>query len=105
MKPSGFLLALIAGMMLATASTVAEEYRIVIDAMKFAAPPHPFKAGDVIVWRNDDIFRHTATDRSSSFDIDLEPGTEARLTLAASGTFEVYCRFHPGMTMKLIVEP
>ncbi|MFD2646505.1 amicyanin [Devosia albogilva] len=103
---SGRLLpALLAGLVLLTSPALAEEYVIVIDAMKFAAPPDGLKENDVIVWRNEDIFRHTATDRGGSFDMDLEPGAEARLTLAAAGTFEVYCRYHPGMTLDLVVEP
>jgi len=98
--------AAIGAMLLLTGgSGFAAEYVIVIDAMKFAAPPADLQAGDVIIWRNEDIFRHTATDRGGSFDIDLEPGAENRLTLETAGAFEVYCRFHPGMIVSLMVEP
>lgn len=76
---------------------------VAITKMKFAPPAGPLAVGDQIVWRNQDIFRHTATARDGSFDLDLPPGEEATLTLAAAGQIEVFCRFHPGMTLVLSV--
>ena len=61
--------------------------------------------GDVIVWQNNDILRHTATARDGSFDVDLPPGTSSRLTLATAGSFAFFCKFHPGMTGTLVVVP
>jgi plastocyanin len=83
----------------------AADYQITITGMKFSSPPPELHVGDVIVWRNDDIFRHTATARDKSFDIDLPPTSEARMTVAQAGAIDFYCRFHPAMTGKLEVRP
>ncbi|MBY3332834.1 cupredoxin domain-containing protein [Rhizobium laguerreae] len=84
---------------------VASAAEITITGMKFGSPPAELHVGDVIVWRNDDIFRHTATARDKSFDIDLPPKSEGRMTVAQAGTIDFYCRFHPAMTGKLDVRP
>ncbi|MGO6969504.1 hypothetical protein [Rhizobium leguminosarum] len=47
------------------------------------------------------VFRHTATARDKSFDIDLPPKSEGRMTVAQAGAIDFYCRFHPAMTGKL----
>ena len=83
----------------------AAEYQITIASMKFSPPPSELHVGDVIVWRNDDIFRHTATARDKSFDIDLPPKSESRMTVKQAGSVAFYCRFHPAMTGTLDVRP
>jgi plastocyanin len=81
----------------------AAEYEILAKGMKFGSAPIGSKVGDVIVWRNEDIFRHTATAADKSFDIDLPPKSVRRMTLATPGVIEYYCRFHRGMVAKLDV--
>lgn len=71
--------------------------------MVFGPVPADLKIGDVVVWANDDIFRHTATARDRSFDVDLAPKARRRMKLTRPGTFAFYCRFHPGMTGRLVV--
>ena len=83
----------------------ATEYQVTIAGMKFSAPPAELHVGDVIVWRNDDIFRHTATARDKSFDIDLPPKSEGRMTISRAGAVDFYCRFHPAMAGKLDIRP
>lgn len=91
-------------LLLSMASTgAAAEYEIPIKGMKFGPAPAELKVGDVIVWRNDDMFRHTATARDGSFDIDLPPRTEKRMVVGTAGAIEYYCRFHRGMVAKLDV--
>ena len=87
------------------AAASAAEYEIVIDKMKFGVAPVDLKVGDVIVWRNDDMFRHTATARDKSFDVDLPPKKSARMTIEQAGAIDYFCRFHPGMVGKLEVRP
>lgn len=90
-------------MMAFTAS--AAEYQVTIARMKFGAPGAELHVGDVIRWRNDDIFRHTATARDKSFDVDLPPKSEGSTTLTRAGEIEFFCRFHPAMKGKLDVRP
>lgn len=98
------LLVLLATVSLAAAARAAE-YTVVIEKMKFGPVPAELHPGDVIVWQNRDIFRHTATARDKSFDVDLPAHAEVRMDVGASGTVEVYCRFHPGMKAALVITP
>ena len=84
---------------------VATDYVVVIEKMKFGPTPDNLQVGDVIVWQNKDILRHTATARDKSFDVDLPPGAEAKTTMGQAGSFAFFCRFHPGMTGTLNVSP
>lgn len=92
------------GLMLAGGAG-AEEYRIVIDKMKFGPVPAELHVGDTIVWENHDILRHTATARDKSFDVDLPAGAQASMQMTAAGDIAFFCRFHPGMTGTLKVAP
>jgi len=87
------------------APVLADEYVVTIDQMEFGDVPAELKVGDVIIWRNNDMFRHTATDRDGSFDVDLPPKAEARLVLESAGSIEFYCRLHSGMVGTLTVSP
>jgi plastocyanin len=97
----------VAGALLSILSTagMAAEYEITVAKMKFSAPPAELHVGDVIVWRNNDILRHTATARDKSFDVDLPQKSEGRLTITKAGAVDYFCRFHPAMVGKLDVQP
>jgi len=82
----------------------AARYAIEIRSMAFAAPSAHLKVGDVIHWENKDIFQHTATARSGSFDLDLAPGKSGDVSLKRPGQLDVFCRYHPNMTLRLTVE-
>ncbi|MBB5575885.1 plastocyanin [Rhizobium paranaense] len=100
-------LAVVAGLLAMMISTVAKpaEYQIAIANMKFGSPPATLHVGDVIVWHNDDIFRHTATARDGSFDIDLPAKSQGKMTIERAGPVKFYCRFHPTMTGELNAQP
>jgi plastocyanin len=83
----------------------AKVHTVVIDKMAFGPPPKRVRVGDTILWVNRDMFRHTATARDKSFDVDLPPGAEARTVLKTAGVVAYYCRFHPGMTGRVRVGP
>jgi plastocyanin len=72
---------------------------IVIAGMAFGAAPAGLRVGDSIEWVNRDIFQHTATARDGSFDLVLAPDASGRVVLKKPGRLEVYCRYHPGMTL------
>ena len=81
----------------------AARYVIEIKDIAFGPAPRHQKVGDTIVWRNNDMFRHTATAKPG-FDLHLAPGAEGEVTLQKSGVLNVICRYHPNMTMRLAVE-
>lgn len=103
-------LALAAALVLAGASGAAVQaapaprtFTIAMDRMAFGPAPAGLKAGDVIVWENRDIFRHTATARDGAFNVDLPPKAKARTVLRRGGRIAYYCKYHPGMTGQLVV--
>lgn len=107
-RPTRLAGALLAALLLAPAlagAAVAAEHTIIIEKMSFGSLPEDLKVGDTVVWQNKDIFAHTATARDESFDVDLPAGAEGRMELTAEGSFDFFCRYHPGMTGTLVVSP
>lgn len=102
MRP--LLLALALFVPLASAS-MAAEYTVVVSDMKFGPVPAELHTGDTIVWQNDDIFRHTATARDGSFNVDLPAKASATMVVGAPGSVDFFCKFHPGMTGTLVIAP
>ncbi len=95
-------------LVLALASAVpagakAAHYVVQVKDMAFGPAPAHLKVGDTIEWQNHDIFRHSATAGTGAFDLDLPPDGHGQVTLRKAGTFKVYCRFHPTMTLRLTV--
>jgi plastocyanin len=80
----------------APAAEAPHTYTVVIDKMKFGALPAEIQQGDIIVWDNRDMFRHSATDKGV-FDIDLPAGKSVRMRATKTGTFPFVCKYHPGM--------
>jgi plastocyanin len=99
---AGFL-----GFALAVAGTAAfaTDYTVVVEKMKFGPLPAELHPGDTIIWQNKDIFRHSATARDQSFDVDLPANTEARMVVGAAGSVDFFCKFHPGMMGTLVISP
>jgi plastocyanin len=85
------------------AAAAPRTHVVVIDAMKFGAMPSGVHAGDRIVWVNKDLFRHTATAKDGSFDIDLPAGARGTIIVKKTGAIAILCRFHPGMRAMLKV--
>ena len=84
----------------AAANTV---HTIIIDKMKFGPAPAGLRSGDTIIWVNRDMFKHSATARDKSFNIELPPGASGKTVIRHSGTIAFYCVYHPGMTGSLSV--
>src|SRR3569833_2961818 len=83
----------------------AEAARHVIEIRNMAfgpVPPH-LKVGDTILWRNADMFRHTATAKPG-FDLDLAPVALGVVTLIIAVSLYVIFRYHPNMSMRLAGE-
>jgi plastocyanin len=78
-------------------------HTITIDQLAFSPKVTTAKPGDVIVWVNKDILRHSATDPKGAFDVDLPAGTSAKTVLKQAGSIKFVCRYHPGMTGTLSV--
>ena len=81
----------------APATAAPAVHTVVIDKMKFGPVPAGLRAGDVILWVNRDMFRHSATARDGAFNVDLPPGTSGRTTVTRKGAIPFFCKYHPGM--------
>ena len=77
-------------------------HRILMANMRFGPVPEGIKAGDVILWVNRDMVRHTASARDGSFDVDLPARQSRRMTVRRAGSIAFYCRYHPGMRGVLV---
>ncbi|HET9355831.1 MAG TPA: hypothetical protein VFO42_06670 [Sphingomicrobium sp.] len=84
------------------AAAAPRTHTVVIDKMKFGTMPNGVRAGDVIIWQNRDMFRHSAT-ANGKFDVDLPAGKTVRMRVSASGAFPLLCKYHPGMKAVLKV--
>lgn len=65
------------------------------------------RVGQRIIWRNADVFIHTATADGGAFDTGLvSPGADSGgIRPGAAGTFPYHCTVHPGMTGTLTIVP
>ena len=80
----------------APAAAAPRTYTVVVDKMKFGALPAQVHAGDIIIWNNRDMFRHSATAKGA-FDVDLPPGKAVKMRATRTGSFAFLCKYHPGM--------
>ena len=87
----------------AIAAAAPRTHVVVIDKMKFGPVPAAVRPGDTILWVNKDMFRHTATARNGSFNVDLPPNSRGKTVIRAKGTLPFYCKYHPAMTGTLKV--
>ena len=103
--PLSFALVAVALVLLPTSVAPAAPgvHTVVIDKMKFGPVPAGVRSGDTIIWVNRDMFRHTATARDKSFNVDLPPKTSRKTVIKRSGTIVFYCVYHPGMKGMLTV--
>jgi plastocyanin len=49
------------------------------------------------------MFKHSATARDKSFNVDLPPKSSGKTVIRHAGTIAFYCIYHPGMTGSLSV--
>lgn len=101
---SRYLLAGAALLLAATVPATAEVVRITVDKLTFAPAQVTVHVGDTVEWVNTDFIAHTATARNKAWDIMLARGKSGRLEMKTAGTFDYFCRFHPNMTGKIVVQ-
>ncbi len=111
-RPSGT--ASIAASQLAQVTAPAAATIVNIRAMRFEVPEGlTIAPGTSIEFVNQDRMPHTvtATGRNAQgngplFDLTIPPGQRGRLTFTASqvGTHLFFCKFHPAMTGRLVVQ-
>lgn len=74
------------------------EHQVRIAAASFHPEDLKIRAGDSVVWTNDDIVPHTATARDSSWGTGLlNAGQRKEVRFDSAGSVEYFCRLHPSM--------
>jgi plastocyanin len=79
------------------AQTPGRTVTVHISGADYGKLPTGLKVGDTINWINDDTVAHTVTARDHSFDLHLNPGQSAKLTLQKDGALPIYCIYHSTM--------
>src|SRR6476646_3206152 len=88
---------------LSGAGAVAETLHVAIKDLTFGPTAITARVGDVIEWTNTDFIAHTATAENGDFDVEIEPGATARVTVSKAGVVRYYCVFHPDMKASVTV--
>jgi plastocyanin len=86
------------------AAAKSRTHTIALRGMKNIPATLVVRAGDTVVWKNEDVVPHTATDRGKSFDSgSIEPGGSWSYVANRKGTYFYYCAYHPNTKGKLVV--
>ena len=106
------ILVLVAGA-LATGSGLAAQsnqvaapatHSVVIKQFRFKPAQLSLHPGDVVEWKNEDIFTHSATSDNGTFDSgSIAPGQAWKTTIRRTGATGYHCTQHPNMTGTLLV--
>lgn len=77
-----------------------------IEMNNFSFKPETLRVreGSIIKLVNNDPAEHSLTETEGEFDIEIEGGNQGELIAPGVGTYDFYCKYHPDMVGKLIVE-
>ena len=80
-------------------------HEVSISSLQFKPATLKIKAGDTVVWTNNDDRDHTVVAKDGSFKSDnLKPGETFERTFAKAGKFAYGCSYHPRMKGEIDVE-
>lgn len=78
---------------------------VVIENMRFEPARLTVRVGDRVIWRNRDLFPHTATADAEGFDSGNIPANGSWTLVAEKRGARAYtCTFHPNMKGTMTVE-
>lgn len=82
-----------------------QTHLVVMEGMKFSPTALRIRAGDQVVFKNNDLVPHTATSKEKGrFDSgSLNAGESWPLTFRNQGSFPFVCSFHPMMEGMIVV--
>ena len=80
--------------------------QVIIDNYAFSPAPLSVKVGTSVTWINQDDDAHTVDSTQGKFkSATLNKGDKFVFRFTEAGEYPFYCRFHPKMTGKIIVQP
>jgi plastocyanin len=92
----------------APVGAAAEDHEIVQRDKTFSQERITLRAGDRIVFKNEDTVSHNVFSRSpgSEFEVRAQlPGQKSPVVFATPGQAEVRCAIHPAMRLHVTIEP
>ena len=95
-----------AAKLVGTAAGTDTAPQVMIDNFAYSPVPLTIKVGTTVTWINHDDIPHTVDSTEGKFKsaaLDTDEKFEFRFTSA--GEYPFYCRIHPKMTGKIIVQP
>ena len=99
------LLVAVLTLTLHASGSAPKKHTVTIDASRFEPASLTVAPGDTVIFRNIDLFPHTATSRLGVFDSkEIAPGKTWQYVIPKKGRlFEYYCVLHPTMKAALRV--
>jgi plastocyanin len=89
-----------------TAASTDAASQVIIDNYAFSPASLTVKVGTTVTWINQDEDAHTVDSTQGKFkSAPLNKGDKFEFRFTAAGEYPFYCRFHPKMTGKIIVQP
>ncbi len=80
--------------------------QVVIDNFVFSPAPLIVKVGTQVTWVNHDDIPHTVDSTEGKFkSAALDTDDKFQFRFAEPGEYPFYCRIHPKMTGKIVVQP
>lgn len=95
-----------AKLLVATVAGTDTAPQVMIDNFVYSPVPLTIKVGSTVTWINHDDIPHTVDSTQGKFKsaaLDTDDKFEFRFTEA--GEYPFYCRIHPKMTGKIVVQP
>jgi plastocyanin len=94
-------------LLLMAAAAAAEDHAVSQKGREFAPLELKVKAGDRVVFHNDDDVTHNVFSQTegAAFNVKLqEPGSKNPVTFEQPGVVDVRCAIHPTMELRIVVE-
>ena len=94
------------GKLVGTAAGTDAASQVMIDNFVYSPVPLTVKVGTTVTWTNHDDIPHTVDSTQGKFKsaaLDTDDKFDFRFTEA--GEYPFYCRIHPKMTGKIVVQP
>ena len=80
--------------------------QVMIDNFAYSPVPLTVKAGTTVTWINHDDIPHTVDSTQGKFkSAALDTDDKFQFQFTEAGEYPFYCRIHPKMTGKVIVQP
>jgi plastocyanin len=89
-----------------TAAGTDAASQVIIDNYAFSPSSLTVKIGTTVTWINQDDDAHTVDSTQGKFkSATLNKGDRFAFRFTSAGEYPYYCRFHPKMTGKILVQP